>query len=89
MESKIWIYEKNVIELTSDFTSDLETLLKSENFITTPEKWDVIFRNWHHRSYVKKVNLIIIDEIQVLTVVLLLKLLYLVWDICLINKKLL
>ena len=63
---KFEFMKKNVIELTGDFTPDLETLLKSHILITTPEKWDVISRNWHHRSYVKKVNLIIIDEIHLL-----------------------
>ena len=63
---KFAFLKKNVIELTGDFTPDLEILLKSDILITTPEKWDGISRNWHHRSYVKKVNLIIIDEIHLL-----------------------
>ena len=63
---KFAFMKKNVIELTGDFTPDLEILLKSDILITTPEKWDGISRNWHHRSYVKKVNLIIIDEIHLL-----------------------
>ena len=65
-KEKFKFLKKNVIELTGDFTPDLETLLKSDILITTPEKWDGISRNWHHRSYVKKVNLIIIDEIHLL-----------------------
>ena len=40
--------------------------MNSDILITTPEKWDVISRNWLHRTYVKKVNLIIIDEIHLL-----------------------
>ena len=63
---KFAFLKKNVIELTGDFTPDLEILLNSDILITTPEKWDGISRNWHHRSYVKKVNLIIIDEIHLL-----------------------
>ena len=65
-KEKFNFMKKNVIELTGDFTPDLEILLKSDILITTPEKWDGISRNWHHRSYVKKVNLIIIDEIHLL-----------------------
>ena len=40
--------------------------MNSDILITTPEKWDGISRNWLHRQYVKKVNLIIIDEIHLL-----------------------
>ncbi len=65
-KQKFSFLKKNVIELTGDFTPDLEILLNSDILITTPEKWDGISRNWHHRSYVKKVNLIIIDEIHLL-----------------------
>ena len=65
-KEKFKFMKKNVIELTGDYTPDLEVLLNSDILITTPEKWDGISRNWHHRSYVKKVNLIIIDEIHLL-----------------------
>ena len=34
--------------------------------VTTPEKWDGISRHWHHRSYVQRVGLIVIDEIHLL-----------------------
>ena len=65
-KEKFRFLKKNVIELTGDFTPDLEILMKSDILITTPEKWDGISRNWLHRTYVKKVNLIIIDEIHLL-----------------------
>ena len=65
-KEKFNFMKKNVIELTGDFTPDLEILMKSDILITTPEKWDGISRNWLHRTYVKKVNLIIIDEIHLL-----------------------
>jgi len=65
-KEKFKFMKKNVIELTGDYTPDLEVLLNSDILITTPEKWDGISRNWHHRTYVKKVNLIIIDEIHLL-----------------------
>jgi activating signal cointegrator complex subunit 3 len=57
---------KTVVELTGDYTPDLEALLKANIIITTPEKWDGISRNWQHREYVKQVALIIIDEIHLL-----------------------
>lgn len=41
-----------VLELTGDYTPDLEALLKADVLITTPEKWDGISRNWNNRSYV-------------------------------------
>ena len=65
-KEKFNFMKKNVIELTGDFTPDLEILMNSDILITTPEKWDGISRNWLHRTYVKKVNLIIIDEIHLL-----------------------
>lgn len=43
------------VEMTGDFTPDLMALLSADIIISTPEKWDGISRNWHTRSYVKKV----------------------------------
>ncbi|KAL3683377.1 hypothetical protein R1sor_001399 [Riccia sorocarpa] len=57
---------KKIVELTGDFTPDLLALLSADIIISTPEKWDGISRNWHNRSYVTKVGLIIIDEIHLL-----------------------
>ena len=57
---------KKVLELTGDFTPDVADLLKADILITTPEKWDGISRNWFHRDYVKKVGLVVIDEIHLL-----------------------
>lgn len=58
----------NVVELTGDVTPDLILLNQSDIIITTPEKWDGITRGWAQRDYVKKVGLIIIDEIHLLGV---------------------
>lgn len=57
---------KKVLELTGDYTPDLEALVASDVLVTTPEKWDGISRNWQHRSYVTHVSLIIFDEIHLL-----------------------
>lgn len=57
---------KQMVELTGDFTPDLKALLSADIIISTPEKWDGISRNWHTRSYVTKVGLMIIDEIHLL-----------------------
>lgn len=65
-EVKMGKLNKKVIELTGDFTPDLNMLLQADILITTPEKWDGISRNWHHRLYVQKVGLVIIDEIHLL-----------------------
>ena len=65
-KNKFQFINKNVLELTGDFTPDLDLLLKADILITTPEKWDGISRNWHHRAYVKKVSIVIIDEIHLL-----------------------
>lgn len=57
---------KQMVELTGDFTPDMRALLSADIIISTPEKWDGISRNWHSRSYVTKVGLMIIDEIHLL-----------------------
>ena len=49
------------VEMTGDYTPDLVALLSADIIISTPEKWDGISRNWHTRSYVKKVHLFSID----------------------------
>jgi len=58
--------KKKVLELTGDYTPDLEALIASDVLVTTPEKWDGISRNWQHRSYVTHVSLVIFDEIHLL-----------------------
>lgn len=57
---------KEMVEMTGDYTPDLMALLSADIIISTPEKWDGISRNWHNRSYVKKVGLMILDEIHLL-----------------------
>ncbi|KAL5077954.1 hypothetical protein RYX36_016938 [Vicia faba] len=57
---------KKMVEMTGDYTPDLMALLSANIIISTPEKWDGISRNWHTRSYVTKVGLIILDEIHLL-----------------------
>ncbi|XP_047939428.1 DExH-box ATP-dependent RNA helicase DExH14 [Salvia hispanica] len=57
---------KHMVELTGEYTPDLTALLSADIIISTPEKWDGISRNWHSRSYVKKVGLMILDEIHLL-----------------------
>ena len=47
------------VEMTGDYTPDLVALLSADIIISTPEKWDGISRNWHTRSYVKKVHLFV------------------------------
>jgi len=57
---------KTVVELTGDFTPDVDALDRADVVVTTPEKWDGISRHWQHRAYVRRVGLIIIDEIHLL-----------------------
>ncbi len=52
--------------LAGDMTPDREAINKSHIIITTPEKWDGISRYWKSRKYVKKVGVIIFDEIHLL-----------------------
>jgi antiviral helicase SLH1 len=55
-----------LVELTGDNTPDTRTIRDADIIITTPEKWDGISRSWQTRSYVRKVSLVIIDEIHLL-----------------------
>jgi activating signal cointegrator complex subunit 3 len=57
---------KSLVELTGDFTPDLQSLLRADLIISTPEKWDGVSRSWSSRSYVKSVCLIVFDEIHLL-----------------------
>ncbi len=57
--------KRSVVELSGDFTPDLETLNKADIIVTTPEKWDGITRI-KGRSYTEKVALVIFDEIHLL-----------------------
>jgi activating signal cointegrator complex subunit 3 len=50
--------------VTGDYTPDLRALLAADIIICTPEKWDGISRAWQSRSYVKKVALVVIDEVR-------------------------
>ena len=55
-----------VIELTGDSAPELGQLQRADIIVTTPEKWDGVSRMWEQREYVKKVSLIILDEIHLL-----------------------
>nr|XP_043640038.1 DExH-box ATP-dependent RNA helicase DExH14 [Erigeron canadensis] len=57
---------KKMVEMTGDYTPDMMALMSADIIISTPEKWDGISRNWHSRSYVTKVGLMILDEIHLL-----------------------
>jgi len=53
-------------ELTGDVTPDSRALANATILATTPEKWDGVSRHWQQRAYVRKVSLVIIDEIHLL-----------------------
>lgn len=55
-----------LVELTGDNTPDTNTIRDADIIVTTPEKWDGISRSWQTRDYVRKVSLVIIDEIHLL-----------------------
>lgn len=57
---------KRVVELTGDVSPDIKIIAGASVIVTTPEKWDGISRSWQTRSYVKKVALVVIDEIHLL-----------------------
>ena len=53
-------------ELTGDSAPDARALSSADILATTPEKWDGVSRHWQQRGYVRKVGLVIIDEIHLL-----------------------
>lgn len=57
-----------LVELTGDTTPDTRSIRDADIIITTPEKFDGISRSWRSdsRDYVRKVSLVIIDEIHLL-----------------------
>ncbi|PHH71146.1 hypothetical protein CDD80_5490 [Ophiocordyceps camponoti-rufipedis] len=55
-----------LVELTGDSTPETRTIKEADIIVTTPEKWDGISRSWQTRDYVRKVGLVIIDEIHLL-----------------------
>ena len=57
---------KRLVELTGDHTPDMRALLSADVIVCTPEKWDGISRSWHTRGYVRRVGLLVIDEIHLL-----------------------
>ena len=44
----------------------MRALIYADAIVATPEKWDGISRSWKDRGYMKKVSLMMIDEIQLL-----------------------
>ncbi|OMJ18663.1 putative helicase mug81, partial [Smittium culicis] len=56
----------NLVELSGDVAPDFELIEKSNIIVTTPEKWDGISRRYQQVDYVKKISLIIFDEIHLL-----------------------
>nr|XP_018669768.1 activating signal cointegrator 1 complex subunit 3 [Ciona intestinalis] len=55
-----------LVELTGDIAPDMRAVARADVIITTPEKWDGVSRSWNTRGYVRKVSLLIIDEIHLL-----------------------
>jgi activating signal cointegrator complex subunit 3 len=58
----------SILELTGDVTPEAAALDQANILIVTPEKWDSISRGWQRRDYVRRVELVIIDEIHLLGV---------------------
>ncbi|KAI6180712.1 hypothetical protein M3Y98_00750700 [Aphelenchoides besseyi] len=57
-----------LVEVSGDHTPSLTELEAASILVTTPEKWDGITRSYDTRTYVRDVNLVIIDEIHLLGV---------------------
>jgi len=67
----------NVLELSGDTHYNQDVLSKADILVCTPEKWDLLSRGWkgsvaadtdarHGKAFVKRVRLLVIDEIHLL-----------------------
>ena len=69
----------NILELSGDTHHDQRALEKADVLVCTPEKWDLISRGWRgdnetssekkeneKRAFIKRVRLLVIDEIHLL-----------------------
>lgn len=58
-----------VLELSGDTHHDQHILEEADVLVCTPEKWDLISRGWNGnnaRSFVKRVKLLVLDEVHLL-----------------------
>lgn len=60
------VLNKKVVEITGDVTPGAHIIKNADIIVTTPEKWDSMSRGWQNRDYIRKVGLMIIDEIHLL-----------------------
>lgn len=60
------VLNKKVVEITGDVAAGGRQLQAADIIITTPEKWDGMSRGWQNRDYIRKVGLMVIDEIHLL-----------------------
>ena len=56
----------NVAELSGDVDSDYRELSRANLIVTTPEKWDLVTRNWRKATFIQRTRCIIIDEIHLI-----------------------
>lgn len=56
----------SVVELTGDsLSSGLQSIVKENIFVTTPEKWDSLTRSWRNHLYLLgSIDLLLIDEVH-------------------------
>ncbi|KDD72130.1 hypothetical protein H632_c3816p0, partial [Helicosporidium sp. ATCC 50920] len=57
---------RSLVELTGDAAPDARALEAADVIVTTPEKWDAVSRSWESRAYVRRVGLLVLDEIHLL-----------------------
>jgi len=55
-----------VCEFTGEHSPDPGVLNRAQLILTTPEKWDGVSRGWRQRPYVRRVGLVVLDEVHLL-----------------------
>lgn len=56
----------NIVKMTGEVTPDVPSLNSADIIVTTPEKWDGVTRFWRRKAYIKRISLVIIDEMHLL-----------------------
>ena len=59
--------QKQIVKLTGDTVTDLDLLNKGHLILGTPAQWDVLSRQWKRRKSVQQVELLIADELHLLS----------------------
>ncbi|KAL0582565.1 U5 small nuclear ribonucleoprotein 200 kDa helicase [Plecturocebus cupreus] len=59
-------FNKNVVLLTGETSTDLKLLAKGNIIISTPEKWDILSWQWKQWKNVQSINFFVLNEVHLI-----------------------